>query len=665
MTPRVSRFLVLAALILAMPVLCGAVLAPARAQTLVGSVMLTRCIKAYDGLCGSIVRPLDPAGHVPGTIAVGFELYRHTDQSQPSLGTILAEEGGPGYSTTGSRDGYVRLFTPLRDRRDILLIDKRGTGRSGAIDCPGLQSGHSKGLSGVRACGWQLGRTAWLYSSAYAADDIAAVLQALATGPVDYYGDSYGTFFGEVFATRHPELVRTMVLDSAYPVLGGTPFFQTEIENGPVALERVCARSPACARQGASVTARFDTLLESLRQTPVTGTAPGINGHLRHVTADPGSLFGVIYNAGNNLVAYRDLDAAARAYTGSGDALPLLRLAAEAEAGNAIGGQASEYSDGLFDAVICADYQQLFDLRAPEFDRREQFAHAIAETRTNHPHLYAPFTLTDALGAPANPENLNTCTVWPTAPAWANPGAPVPKTVVFPKVPVLVLSGELDTVTSPREGAQTTALFPEAWFVVVRNAGHETAIGDGGVFVPSYGYDLTRCVGPIVQAFVLSGGNPGDTSCALHGRPIRTVPAFARAWHDVAPANPVAGNAADPDQLSLASAAAETVGDALARYYVTLSGTDLGLRGGAFHIATTQHGFALHLDRLRWTEDLAVTGVLDWNQLDGHIVAHVTLAATGHTGTLAIAWNDREANAQASITGQIDGQAVDATRTAP
>ena len=160
----------------------------ARAQIAVGSVTLTHCAREYDGLCGSIVRPLDPAGRVPGTISIGFELYRHTDLSQPQLGTILAEEGGPGYSTTGSRDGYVRLFTPLRNRRDILLIDKRGTGKSGAIFCPGLQTGLQKGLAATRSCGWQLGDRAWLYSSTYAADDVAAVLQALGTGAVDYYG---------------------------------------------------------------------------------------------------------------------------------------------------------------------------------------------------------------------------------------------------------------------------------------------------------------------------------------------------------------------------------------------------------------------------------------------------------------------------------------------
>ena len=54
---------------------------------------------------------------------------------------ILPQEGGPGYSSTGTRDAYLNIFEPLRDRRDILIVDKRGTGTSGAIDCPEIQTG--------------------------------------------------------------------------------------------------------------------------------------------------------------------------------------------------------------------------------------------------------------------------------------------------------------------------------------------------------------------------------------------------------------------------------------------------------------------------------------------------------------------------------------------
>jgi len=651
-------FLVITALLLG---------AGARAQTItVGALTLTPCIHQYHGYCGTLSRAVDPAGTVPGSIAIGFEFYPHTDTATPGAGTIAAQEGGPGYATTGSRDGYVRLLTPLRDHRDILLIDKRGTGRSAAIDCKPLQRARQPKLDLVRACGQQLGRRAWLYGSDLAADDMAAILQALGTGAIDYYGDSYGTFFGQVFATRHPDLVRTIVLDSAYPTIGnGSPYFATEIENGPVALERVCARSPACAAQPSNITDRFATLLASLRINTVTGLAPGANGNVRRVTASPSTLFLVFYEVGNNLIAYRDLDAAGRAYLDHADATPLLRLIAEAEDSSGGGGPANQFSNGLATAIICQDYHALYNMRAPEDERHRQYLRAIAEKTLHDPAVYAPFLLSDALTAPTNPTAINSCQAWPAAPDSATPGVPVPAGATFPKVPVLVLAGELDTVTSPKEAAQTTALFPEAWFVVIRNTGHETAVGDGGVFVPPYGGDLAQCAGPIVLNFIATGGHPGDTSCALHVRPVRTVPDFATTWSTVPPAKPAPGNAADPDGLTLASAATETIGDALARYFVTTSGTDTGLRGGRFHLAANDAGYTLHLDRLKWTRDLAISGAIAWNQLDGHIRADITLSAPGHSGLLTVTWNDHATNAAAGITGEIDGQHVEAERIAP
>ncbi len=638
--------------------------APAAAQTItVGSLTLSHCIRQYDGFCGTLQRPLDPTGRVPGSIGIGFEFYPHTGSA--ALGTIVAEEGGPGYATTGSRDGYVRLFTPLRTGRDILLVDKRGTGRSGAIDCKRLQRGRAPGLEAARACGLQLGPRAWLYGSDAAADDLAAVLAALQLGPVDYYGDSYGTFFGQVMAARHPEALRTMVLDSAYPVLGGTPFFASEIETFPVALERVCARSAPCAAQQPSITERLAALLAALRAAPVSGLAPGANGEWRSVTADPAALFLVVYEAGNTLTAYRDLDAASRAYFARHDAVPLLRLVAEALDASGGAGPANQFSVGLATAVMCQDYHTLFDLRQAEPARRRAYARALAETEARSPGLYAPFLLADALAAPTDPEALDTCVVWPAPPADATPAFPVPAHAAFPKIPVLVLAGELDTVTSPKEAAQTTALFPEAWFVVVRNRGHETAIGNGGVNVPPDGADLAGCVGPIVLRFVASGGDPGDTGCALRTRPIRTVPDFAATWRAVAPAASLPGNAAADDALALASAAAETVGDAVARYAVASGSSVRGLRGGRFSLAPDASGIRLHLDHLRWTPDLAVSGEVAWNQLDGHIRAQVALAAPGHAGTLTLAWQDRDTDARLRLSGQIDGVAVEAERLAP
>jgi pimeloyl-ACP methyl ester carboxylesterase len=78
--------------------------------------------------CGSIRVPLDRQDPSVGRIRIGFEVHPRRDLSKPALGTIVAVEGGPGYSTTASRFWYLDLFRPLLDRRRLLLVDNRGTG---------------------------------------------------------------------------------------------------------------------------------------------------------------------------------------------------------------------------------------------------------------------------------------------------------------------------------------------------------------------------------------------------------------------------------------------------------------------------------------------------------------------------------------------------------
>jgi hypothetical protein len=89
--------------------------------------------------CGSVTVPLDRTGSTDATIRIEFELYRRRYRDRALLGTMVDVEGGPGYSTTDSRDYYIALHKPLMARRDLLLVDARGTGLSGALDCPALR----------------------------------------------------------------------------------------------------------------------------------------------------------------------------------------------------------------------------------------------------------------------------------------------------------------------------------------------------------------------------------------------------------------------------------------------------------------------------------------------------------------------------------------------
>ena len=76
----------------------------------VGALTLTLCNETYTAYCGALDRSLDPSGVVKGTISVGFEYYPRADTTKPRLGVVLPQEGGPGYSSTGTRDYYLALF---------------------------------------------------------------------------------------------------------------------------------------------------------------------------------------------------------------------------------------------------------------------------------------------------------------------------------------------------------------------------------------------------------------------------------------------------------------------------------------------------------------------------------------------------------------------------
>ena len=188
-----------------------------RARLIVGELKLRPCPELEGTWCGSIDRQLDAAIPALGTIGIHFEWLPATGAS---IGTLVAVEGGPGYASTLSRDYYIELFEPLLADHDLLIVDNRGTGQSGAIDCPQLQSGVGDYIKNIGKCGQQLGDAAWAYGTADAADDMAAVIEQLQVAPVDLYGDSYGTYFGQVFSVRHPDLLRSVVLDAAYPGAG-------------------------------------------------------------------------------------------------------------------------------------------------------------------------------------------------------------------------------------------------------------------------------------------------------------------------------------------------------------------------------------------------------------------------------------------------------------
>jgi pimeloyl-ACP methyl ester carboxylesterase len=628
---------------------------PTASSIRVGSLTLTHCADA-PAFCGTLTRPLDPAGEVRGTIVIGFEYYPRTNQSLPALGTIVATEGGPGYATTGSRAGYIGLFHTLMDRRNLLLVDNRGTGTSQAIDCEPLQQYPFLALPRIAACGAYLGTTSDLYGSGLAADDLDAVLDALAIEQIDLYGDSYGTFFSQAFAGRHPERLRSLVLDSAWPVVGQSPWYPEAAPAMRESFEAACERSLVCQNLPGTASQRFELLLESLRQHPFWGQAHDGAGNLVNVYADPAALAFVGYSNSTGPIVYRETDAAARAYLEQGDSAPLLRLFAENYAVAPAGAgddQAVEYSAGIFIAVSCTDYDQLYDMTASTTTRWIQRNAAFAAEEAADPGVYAPFTLDEFNSIPLDYSVFDACLNWPIPSPAHPPGQPAGPNPNFTTAPVLVLSGEMDTTTPNGQGLEATALFSNAAHVLVFNSTHVTAVGDAN-----------GCASVLVLNLV-QNLNPGNTSCASQIPEIRTVPNFAQAASQLAPATALSGNEGTSEDLQVAAAAVEAAGDAIARWWMNYSGTGVGLRGGTFQY-TGNNITSFTLTGYKFTNDVAVTGTMVWNFSSGQISANLSVTGlASESGNLQISWSGTQTHAQATIAGSIAGRHIAATMYAP
>ena len=243
-------------------------------------VRLAKCDEAPGGRCGTVRVPLDRANPSRGTIPIFFEYYRHRARG-PARSAILATLGGPGASITQDpfvSDFYRETFRPLLRRRDLILLDQRGVGRSRAIRCDALQRGPDDILGAVTACAGRLGSAAGLYGSTDVARDIEAVRRALGVRRLDFYGGSYSAMDIQAYALRYPGRLRSAVLDSPNTSLGPHDFDVTTVGAINRAVRLVCSRSPTCAADHADALESVAQLAARLRAQPLEGVGRDATG---------------------------------------------------------------------------------------------------------------------------------------------------------------------------------------------------------------------------------------------------------------------------------------------------------------------------------------------------------------------------------------------------
>jgi pimeloyl-ACP methyl ester carboxylesterase len=399
--------------------------------------------------CGQITAPMRRADPALGTTKVAFALRTRSDRSRPSLGTIMAMDGGPGYSSTDApfARSLVAVLAPLLRRHDLVLFDQRGTGRSEVVDCPALQRGLTPEAIAIGECANQLGPRFAGYTTGEAAEDLEAVRRALGLGRVFLYGDSYGTFFGQAYAVRHPDSLRGLILDSAYP--GDDPYYRTLLPAGRNGLKIACRHSTTCS---GDPLARFSRVVRRLHAAK-RSTEGLIDFLLQAGTLAPRS--------------YLSLDEADRRFL-AGDPRRLNKLIAPGPAGH---GELSEFSYGLEIAVECNDYPLLWDPKAGIDERIRQLSAAVTRLPKDY---FAPFGRREYLLSSA--AHLTNCLTWPAPP----PGGLEPAVPAGWRAPTgfptLILAGRVDDITSVVEARQVKRRFPRSRLYVVPDRGHASSL---------------------------------------------------------------------------------------------------------------------------------------------------------------------------------------------
>jgi pimeloyl-ACP methyl ester carboxylesterase len=404
-----------------------------------------------------------------------------SDAAAADSDIVVYLAGGPGQSAVDTWPRIRGALAPLRRHHHILLLDQRGTGQSNPLLCPGKSADEDASTSSVgegfdpaqmrtltQTCLAAVEKKAdpRFYTTTEAVADLEAVRQALGAPLFDLVGVSYGTRMAQQFAMRHPDGVRSIVLDSVAPnamVLGED--FAINLEDALKAQFARCVQTPECTQAFGDPYAGLVKLRTDLREHPR-------DAQLR----DPVTFQPLTRRLDDRLVA-----GLVRMFAYTPETAALLPLSiSEGLHGNytpllgqtqVIAGDMSDLAqNGMQMSVICSEDA---DLLVP----RPQDAQLVLGT-----------AMIDSLRA--------ACEVWPRGTRPDDFHAPL-KT----DTPVLVLEGEFDPVTPPRYGEEVMKTLGNAKLLVAKGQGHNV-IGRG-------------CIPKLVEEFVDKlAPRTLDTKCA-------------------------------------------------------------------------------------------------------------------------------------------------------
>ena len=366
--------------------------------------------------------------------------------NDPAPDPVFFLSGGPGSGAASMVERIEPMFDLIRRRRDVVLVDQRGTGDSGPLECdlgegnPELDFTLSIPPEQVQACLGSYGDAdTRQYVTPVAMDDLDDVRAWLGYDRINLYGGSYGTRAALVYLRRHEDHVRTVVLDGVAPVQMSLPLFFAR--DAHAALEKVfqdCEASEACNERFPALRQKATDLFSRLERSPVRAAFlhPRTGERLeRTIDRDAVAmvLTGMLYSPWLTSLAPLALERAAQ-----GDFQMLMPLATANEE------VAGIMSQGMFYSVVCSEDWPKITPQARQAETEDTFVgEALFESRWKPCEHWPQAKLPDAYYEPVRSDK-----------------------------PVLIFSGGLDPVTPPSWGDLAAETLPNSHHIVAEKAGH-------------------------------------------------------------------------------------------------------------------------------------------------------------------------------------------------
>lgn len=400
--------------------------------------------------CGTLRRPLDPAApqgvQIDLQVAVLPALAR-----RPADDPVLFIAGGPGQSAIDLAGPWAAAYSRLAQRRDLVFIDQRGTGRSAPLRCAddapeaalrplAEQADSARQQARLADCRRALQALPHgdlrHFTTAIAVADADAVRAALGAARVNLVGVSYGTRVVLDYARQFPQRLRRAVLDGVVPP--DMALASAAAADNQAALDAVfaaCAAEPACHQRHPALRLQWQQLLASLpRQVSVPHPVSGEPQRMRlERDAVLGLVRGPLY-----VPALAAGLPAALAEAAQGRFTALVGLG-----GALAGGRSGGLATGMHLSVVCSE-------------------DAVAAPTAGDAAPVGDF------GDSLQRHYRQACADWPrgTLPAGFTRTPPAP-------APMWLFSGGADPVTPPRHAQRLmAALGPLARHTVVAHAGH-------------------------------------------------------------------------------------------------------------------------------------------------------------------------------------------------